>query len=280
MTAHRTRLAACLAFLFLIAADAEAAPPVTQVDDMLYRADGSPFNGTATISWRSFVAADTTSIPANSVTVPIVQGSLRVRLVPTTNASSGAYYVVRFNTERNTQFTEFWGVPPSSQKVTARDVRLPAAPGTNGTPPVGVMNIVDINGLPEALNDRPVKGLGYTNNRLAMIDLNGEIVAVAGPPADCVRADGTTAPCISLLPPQVAYVDHEAPGGSIDGANRIFTLASAPAPSASLHLFRNGILQREGVDFLLSGQGITFLAVSTPQPGDILSASYRVTPGQ
>lgn len=255
-----------------------SAPPLTQIDDVLYRADGSPFNGTATISWRSFVASDTTSIPANSVTVPVNQGSLRVRLVPTTNASSGAFYVVRFNTDRKTQFTEFWAVPPSAGPVTAREVRLPTAPGTGAAPPVGVVNIVDVSGLPEALNERPVKGANYNFGRVAMIDPNGEMVSVSGVASDCVRADGTTAPCGGAATNVPQFIDHELPTGAIDGANAIFQLSKTPSPATSLHLFRNGILQRAGIDFSLTGRAVTFLSASLPQPGDLLSASYRTTP--
>jgi hypothetical protein len=255
-----------------------AAPPLTQIQDVLYRADGSTFNGTATISWRSFVAADTTSIPANSVTVPVQQGSLRVRLVPTTNASSGAYYVVRFNTDRKTQFTEFWAVPPSGLPVSSRDVRLPYAPGTGSSPPVGVVNIVDVSGLPEALNERPVKGANYNFSRVAMIDANGELVSVSGVAKDCVRADGTTGPCGAAAAALPIFVDHELPSGTVDGLNAIFQLGQSPSPASSLHLYRNGILQRAGTDFTLNGRGITFLSVSVPQPGDLLEASYRTPP--
>jgi hypothetical protein len=43
----------------------------------------------------------------------------------------------------------------------------------------------------------------------------------------------------------------------------------------SLTLFRNGILQRAGVDFTLSGSAITFTAGSVPQTSDYVRAYYR-----
>lgn len=274
---RKAALPAPAVFLLLLPHFLWATPSLTQIDDVLYGADGTPFEGTATISWRSFVAADTTSIPANSFMLPVVQGSLRVKLVPTTTASAGAYYVVRFNTSRKTQFTEFWSVPPSAVPVTSRDVRVPSPPGTAASPPVGIVNIVDVNGLPEALSERPVKGASYNYSRVAMIDANGELVGVSGVVSDCVRADGTTAPCITgTAVTGPAFVDHEAPTGTLDGTNAVFQLSQAPEPASSLHLYRNGILQRAGVDFTVNGSGITFLPVSIPQPGDILSASYRV----
>jgi hypothetical protein len=73
------------------------------------------------------------------------------------------------------------------------------------------------------------------------------------------------------------FVDQETPGGTIDGVNASFTLANAPSPAASLQLFRNGVLQQAGAggDYTISGVTITFNALSIPQPGDVLQASYR-----
>lgn len=36
----------------LMGTTAEAAPPLTQIYDTLYKADGTLFSGSATISWR------------------------------------------------------------------------------------------------------------------------------------------------------------------------------------------------------------------------------------
>lgn len=69
-------------------------------------------------------------------------------------------------------------------------------------------------------------------------------------------------------------VDGEAPRGVIDGMNAVYGLMAAPSP-ASLHLFRNGVRQKEGVDYALSGAVITFVAAGIPQPGDTLLGDYR-----
>src|ERR1035441_5190113 len=63
-----------------------------------------------------------------------------------------------------------------------------------------------------------------------------------------------------------------------NGSNACFTLSAVPAPTSSLYLYRNGVLQKAGLDYNLSGNIVQFLAGSTPQPGDTLLASYRVTP--
>lgn len=74
------------------------------------------------------------------------------------------------------------------------------------------------------------------------------------------------------------FVDAAIPGGTMNGTNTAFTLATPPAPTTSLTLFRNGILQRVGIDFTLSGSAITFAAGGIPQSGDYVRAYYR-TPG-
>ena len=61
----------------------------------------------------------------------------------------------------------------------------------------------------------------------------------------------------------------------MDGSNETFSLANIPV-GASLHLFRNGLFMTMGVDYTLSGQTITFLPNAGPNPGDILTASYRI----
>jgi hypothetical protein len=63
----------------------------------------------------------------------------------------------------------------------------------------------------------------------------------------------------------------------VDGANQNFTLAGAPNPASSLALFRNGMVQKPGLDFTFSSSTVQFLGPSTPQPGDTLLASYRLS---
>ncbi|MGC4049266.1 MAG: hypothetical protein QM757_07095 [Paludibaculum sp.] len=255
---------------------AEAAPPLTQIYDTLYKADGTPFTGSAIVSWHSFTAADASNVPTNSITVQVVGGLLRVKLVPTTNASSNAYYTVRFNADGKVQFTEVWSVPPSNIPVAVKDIRV-QAPSTAApvAAAASVVQILDVVGLTEALSDRPTRSIAFQPNRVALIDATGEIAGVSGSPGDCVRVDGTAGACGSGGGGAVGFVDMETPGGTVNGVNTLFTLTQTPFPSGSLHLYRNGILQKASVDYALSGNGITFLAVSTPQTGDLLSASYR-----
>ena len=73
----------------------------------------------------------------------------------------------------------------------------------------------------------------------------------------------------------MVFVDAETPAGTLNGSNAAFTLAHSPAPTASLTLFRNGVLQRAGTDFTLSEASIVFASGSVPQAGDSVHAYYR-----
>jgi hypothetical protein len=275
-----TRLNPFLALLagLLWCAHGWAAPPLTQISDMLYKADGTPFNGTVTISWRSFTASDSSNIPGNSLTMNIVAGVLRIKLVPTTTAASPAYYYARFDSEGHTEFNEVWAVPAASATLAVKDVRVESASsGSSGGVPSSV-TMADVAGLAEALAARPVKSATYVAGRAAMIDESGEIASVLGSTSNCVRVDGTSGAC-GTGTGVIGFVDHEIPGGLVNSANRVFTLNSVPNPVTSLHLFRNGVLQRSTVDFTLSGNTITFLSTSMPQTSDMIEASYR-TGGQ
>src|SRR5438445_6495430 len=99
---------------------AVATPPLTTVQDVLYKSDGSKFDGIATISWQSFLAVDSSTIPPQTITVRIVDGFVRVQLVPTTNAVTPASYTVVYNSDGKAQFAESWIVPPSNVPVRVR----------------------------------------------------------------------------------------------------------------------------------------------------------------
>ena len=247
-----------------------AAPPLTLIQDVLYKANGTRFDGVAQISWKSFQAIDGSEIPQQTISVRIVNGSIRVQLTPTTNALKPTTYTVKFNADGRTQFTEYWAVPPSAAPLKLRDVRI-AAPGPDNLEEGGgPINITDVIGLRTELDLRPARGASYTPSRAAVINNAGAIDSALGEPTDCVRVDGSTFPC-----QVVVFVDAETPSGTANGVNAVFTLNSTPSPPSSLAVFRNGILQRVGVDYNLSGNSITFTSVSIPNEGDIIQVSYR-----
>lgn len=263
---------ATLAALFWVGTGAAlATPQLTTVQDQMFRADGTPVNGTLLISWRAFVAADNSNIPANTLRVPVSGGLLRVKLVPTTTALAAASYTVMYLVDGKLTNTEVWSVPPSASPVAVHMVRTSPSPVT---PPAAdtVLQIADIVGLSDALAERPSKGGGYLPGRVLVPDTNGDLSGLGGSPDQCVRGDGSLGPCGS----NPVFVDLETPNGSMDGSNARFTLTLAPNPATSLLLFRNGMLQKAGVDFTLTGSSLSFQPGSVPQPGDLLQASYRV----
>src|ERR1051326_2088162 len=87
-----------------------AGPPLTTIQDVLYKADGARFNGPLTISWSSFQAPDNSAIVTQSTTVKVQDGLLRVQLVPTTTSTLAASYAVTYNSDGRVQFQETWSV--------------------------------------------------------------------------------------------------------------------------------------------------------------------------
>jgi hypothetical protein len=259
--------ASCAAFLCI------GAPPLTVVQDILYKADGSRFDGTAQITWKSFQAADGSEIPQQTLSIRVTNGSLRVTLVPTTNALRPATYTVKFNADGRTQFTEYWAVPASSAPVRLRDVRVQAPGPANLENPNGPVEIAGVTGLRTELDLRPAKGASYVASRAAVINSSGAIDAALGLPGDCLRVDGTTSPCGTggLL-----FVDGERPAGLVNGVNTAFALSAAPTPAASLTLFRNGMLLRQGVDYTVLGSSVVLAPGNAPAVGDRLEAWYRL----
>jgi len=262
---------------FTLAGMLWAGPPLTTIQDVLYKADGTLFKGVVFIEWKSFEASDRSNIATHSLTVPIVNGVLRVQLVPTTTATPESKYSVRYNSDGKIQFEETWAVPPSAVPLRVRDVRI-AAPPVTPPPLTEPIQESDVVGLVADLAVRPVKGPGYGPSRAAFINASGALEAVVGNLSDCVRVDGTAAPCGSGGGGGGGplFVDGETPAGLINGTNAVFTLGDSPAPGATLALYRNGLLQKQDLDYTLSGNVITFAGASVPQAGDVLTAWYRL----
>jgi hypothetical protein len=255
-------------------------PNLTTISDVLFKADGTRFNGLAKFTWLSFDAANGTSIAQQTTTVRIIDGNLFVRLTPTTTATPPAEYSVFYESDGKIQFQETWNVPASTAPLRVRDVRTsqPLFPVTGGGSAGGVTQIQesDVTGLVADLTARAVKGPGFSNSRAAVINDTGQIEGAVGSLTDCLHVDGTSGPCGSGGGGStINFVDEESPGGVVDGSNMTFTIANTPSPASSLHLFRNGMLQKVGFDYTLTGSTITFVSAATPQPGDTILASYR-----
>jgi hypothetical protein len=273
-----------------------AQPTLTTIQDTVYRADGRRFNGTVTISWKSFTAGDSSDVAMQSTTNRIVNGALYVQLIPSTTATPSYYYNVLYTSDGRDQFSELWAVPPSTAPLHVASVRVTGlvtnsgggtsggtSGGTGGTGGTaggdtsgGTTSVTEsqVVGLSTDLAVRPVEGPAYAPGRTAMINTSGQLDAVVGNASDCVHADGSTGACFdaTLL---ATFVDAETPSGTINGVNATFTLVNAPQPVSSLALYRNGVHQMLGSDFTLTANTIQFLAASIPQVGDSLTVSYR-----
>ena len=274
MTARGLKLYLAAGILFGLAVG-RAAPPLTTIQDMLYIADGTPFNGYLLINWNSFEASDSSNIATQSLAAPIVNGVVLVQLVPNTSGSS---YTVQYSSGGDIQFHETWVVPASATPLHLGDVRSASGSSTpEGTtpPPADTAQVQesDVVNLVADLAARPVKGPGFAPSTAAYLDANGMLAAVAGDAGDCVHVDGTSGSCGTAGP---GFVDGETPAGLVNGSNMVFTLANTPNPATSLAVYRNGLLQAATSDYSLSGNTITFASRSTPQAGDILTASYRL----
>lgn len=259
------------------------AQSLTTIRDTVKNADGSNFNGRAIISWQGFTAATGATVAPNSTSVTITNGYLSVVLTPTTNASPGAFYTVQYASNDGTKlWTEFWQVAPSWTAVTLSQVRVTTPPSSGGGGSSGSISLpiseANVTNLLNDLAARPTKSAIVTPSRAAMFDAGGNIGSVSGNASDCVHVDGTSGSCGAGGPVSVsaAFVDGETPSGTANGTNLVFALSQTPSPGLSLSLYRNGIELRQGLDYALSANTITFTPAATPQPGDLLTAFYRV----
>jgi hypothetical protein len=250
---------------------------LTTIQDTLFKADGTKFNGTLTIHWVTFDSANNGTVVQQSTSVTVVNGNLLVQLVPNAAAQPPAnVYSVSYQSDGREQFAETWTVPVSGTPLKVAAVRIGIAStsnsGTSGTTAGNQTPITEatVIGLVADLAERPLKGVGFGTDRVAIINDSGQIETVVGDVGDCVFVDGTSGPC-----GQPTFADAETPGGIVDGTNNTLTLAYAPLGS-SLMLFRNGLYLTPGFDYMLNGTSVQFVAGATPQAGDRLTASYRV----
>ncbi len=264
----------------LLAGFSAAAPTLTTIQDVLYKADGTRFNGTLSISWNSFQTADNSAIVMQTATIKVIDGNLRVQLAPSTTGDPAIVYSVTYNSDGRVQFQENWSVPPSTTPLRIRDVRVAASTGssssgsdTSGGGLTGPISESQVTGLIADLAARPTKSPAFAAGRTAIVDASGLVGSATGNPTDCVHVDGSSGPCGSSGSP--TFVDGDLPSGIVDGSNATFALAAVPSPTTSLSVYRNGMLQKPGVDYTATGNSVQFVSAATPQPGDTLLASYR-----
>lgn len=242
---------------------------LTQIRDIVHKADGTPFNGTVTITWNGFTAPNGSTIAPHSTSAQIYNGALSVLLVPSTTASTGAYYLATYNSNDGlTTFTETWQVPPSSTPLTLSQVRQSASSGTGSTGTgTGSGSTGGTTGT----------GTGSTITLpLPMTQVSGLSAALANINSSISTLSAALKNTPTTSVSGVAFVDAETPSGAIDGSNALFNLAQAPSPASSLNLYLNGLELTAGTDFTVSANAVTFATGAIPHTGDALKAYYRV----
>jgi hypothetical protein len=262
----------------LLVSYAWAQSNLTQISDTVSNPDGSPFNGTVVITWTGS-GTSTGSAPAPyGTSAKIYNGVLSVSLVPSVTASSSAFYLATFNSkDGRLSWVETWQVGVSSAPLTLSQVRSNIS-GATGSSGAGTISIGQVTGLSSYLNAIS----NSLNTMTATVGgFNSSISGLTSSVANLTNIVNGLASTPSASSNTPTFFDGEIPQGLINGTNPVFNLINPPNPASSLSLFRNGVLQKAGSDFSLSGATITFFTASTPQLGDLVQASYRTgTAGQ
>src|SRR5579883_438140 len=104
------------------AAWAQSGPTLTTISDTVYRADGTPAQGSLVISWPAFTTAAGQAVAAgvNPVTLGNA-GALSVQLAPNVGATPGnTVYTVVYQLDDGTNKTEYWVVGTTSPETIAQ----------------------------------------------------------------------------------------------------------------------------------------------------------------
>jgi hypothetical protein len=103
----------------------------TTIQDTVYRADGTPANGTLIVSWPAFTTATNAAVAAGSTTVQIgANGSVELGLAPNAGAlPGGTYYTAVYHLTDGTVNKEYWIVPMAAT-TTIGEIRSELAPAT------------------------------------------------------------------------------------------------------------------------------------------------------
>jgi len=122
-------LAICLPRMAFAGGTKSPSPTLCQISDTVYRADGSPAQGTVLISWQSFTTSAGQAVTPGSLLVTLdASGGFNASLAPNTGASpAGTYYKAIFKLDDGTTETEFW-VVPNAQTTTIGAIRSKLVP--------------------------------------------------------------------------------------------------------------------------------------------------------
>src|SRR5579863_4886343 len=136
---------------------------LTTIQDKLFEADGTLYNGTLTIQWSTFDTTNIGTIVQQSTTVTVVNGNLLVQLVPDAAAAAPAnVYTVHYQSDGYQQYWDTWTVPVSAVPLTVAQVRTgtqtTSGGGTGGSSGNQTQILESgVTGLVADLAQRPIK---------------------------------------------------------------------------------------------------------------------------
>ncbi len=109
-------------------------PTLCQISDTVYRADGTPAQGTVVILWPAFTTAAGQPIAAGSLAVVLgPQGQFSAGLAPNSGASpAGSYYKVTYKLSDGSTSNEIWAVP-AQPTATIGQIRSKLVPANQAT---------------------------------------------------------------------------------------------------------------------------------------------------
>jgi len=107
---------------FVMPAAAQSGPALTTIADTVYRADGTPAQGTLVITWPAFSTSGGQAVAAGENTVTLgTAGALNVQLAPNVGATPGnTLYTVVYQLDDGTTKTEFWMVWDTTRAMEIR----------------------------------------------------------------------------------------------------------------------------------------------------------------
>jgi hypothetical protein len=211
-------------------------PALTTISDTVYRADGTPAEGTVVISWPSFQTAEGDVVAAGNTSVTLgPAGAFTVQLVANVGASpTGTFYVVVLQLDDGTVRTEYWAVTTTSP--TTIDAVLT-------TPGSGLANLAATQ--------------QYVNSAVAGLAVDATVVHLAGTetitgtkqfavppslPTPVGTSDGTNKAYVDAAVANVgsgAYV--ALAGGTMTGPLNLPADPTSPSQAADRHYVDNGL---------------------------------------
>ena len=185
---------------------------ITQVSDIVYRADGTPAGGTVLISWPAFSTLSGASVPAGSTSVTIGAGGvLSVGLAANAGSTPmGSYYTVVYHLNDGSVTREYWVVPVSTATVAVSAIRSTVLPASVAMQTVS-KSYVDTQ-IAQALGGSPLDSSAYVQK--SGDTMTGPLVLPGDPTAPLQASDKN-------------YVDVQIAGVTGGGGQKVSLLPQA-----------------------------------------------------